>query len=214
MSTLHNLSQWDFKNIKLAILVPTRDYLNSQFAFCLSQLIKITSTVGIDNYLFFDSSTILLNQRESLIKQAININADYVLWLDSDMIFPPTTAIRLLNHNVDIVGCNYMRRTKPIKPVAYEKMYDWENPLPIKSRDNLVKVDVVGMGCIMMKTKIFQEIKKPYFEFAYDVKTQTWLGEDFNLLSRFRNVGYDIFIDTILSEEIKHMGSYAFGIDD
>jgi hypothetical protein len=207
---LYKSSLWSGKNKKLSILVPTRDMVHTHFAFSLSQLYKTTSEV-IDTYLFFDSSSILLNQREKLIEEAKLINSDYVLWLDSDMVLPSTAAIRLLEHNQDIVGCNYLKRTKPLKPVAYKNIGDWESFLPLTIEENLVEVEGVGMGCILMKTEIFNKIKKPYFEFTYNEKSDDWLGEDFNLLKKLREVGHKVYIDTLLSSEIKHMGLYAYG---
>ena len=207
---LYKSSLWSGKNKKLSILVPTRDMVHTHFAFSLSQLYKTTSDV-IDTYLFFDSSSILLNQREKLIEEAKLINSDYVLWLDSDMVLPSTTAIRLLEHNQDIVGCNYLKRTKPLKPVAYKNIGDWDSFLPLTIEENLVEVEGVGMGCILMKTEIFNKIRKPYFEFTYNEKSDDWLGEDFNLLKKLRMVGYKVYIDTLLSSEIKHMGLYAYG---
>lgn len=207
---LYKSSLWSGKNKKLSILVPTRDMVHTHFAFSLSQLYKTTSEV-IDTYLFFDSSSILLNQREKLIEEAKLINSDYVLWLDSDMVLPSTVAIRLLEHNQDIVGCNYLKRTKPLKPVAYKNIGDWESFLPLTIEENLVEVEGVGMGCILMKTEIFNKIKKPYFEFTYNEKSDDWLGEDFNLLKKLREVGHKVYIDTLLSSEIKHMGLYAYG---
>jgi len=207
---LYKSSLWSGKTKKLSILVPTRDMVHTHFAFSLSQLYKTTSEV-IDTYLFFDSSSILLNQREKLIEEAKLINSDYVLWLDSDMVLPSTAAIRLLEHNQDIVGCNYLKRTKPLKPVAYKNIEDWDSFLPLTIEENLVEVEGVGMGCILMKTEIFNKIKKPYFEFTYNEKSDDWLGEDFNLLKKLREVGYKVYIDTLLSSEIKHMGLYAYG---
>ena len=138
--SIQNSSIWNSKPIKLAILVPTRDTVHSQFAYCLAQLIKTTSEVGIDTYLFFDSSTILLNQREKLIENAKDIKCDYVLWLDSDMMFPSTTALRLLAHNKDVVACNYMKRSKPLKTVAYTDLRNWDSWLPLEPKDDLIKV--------------------------------------------------------------------------
>lgn len=208
---INNSSIWNVKPIKLSILVPTRDMIHSHFAFCLSQLYKTTSDVGIDTYLFFDSSTILLNQREKLIGEAIKINSDYVLWLDSDMTFPSTTALRLLEHNEDIIGCNYMKRTKPYKTTAYRDVSDWESWVPLKPHDGLVEVQGVGLGCILMKTEIFTKLSEPYFEFIYSNDSKDWSGEDFNLLSKLSKKGYRTYIDTILSLEIGHLGTYNFG---
>jgi hypothetical protein len=209
---MYNSSLWSGKNKKLSILVPTRDMVHTHFAFSLSQLYKTTSEV-IDTYLFFDSGSVLLNQREKLIEQAKTINSDYVLWLDSDMVFPSTTALRLLNHEKDIVGCNYLKRTKPLKPVAYKNIEDWDSYLPLTVQEDLVEVEGVGMGCLLMKTEIFKKLEKPYFEFTYNKKSDNWLGEDFNVLKKLREVGHQVYIDTLLSTEIKHMGLYAYGTD-
>jgi hypothetical protein len=212
--SIQNSSIWNSKPIKLAILVPTRDTVHSQFAYCLAQLIKTTSEVGIDTYLFFDSSTILLNQREKLIENAKDIKCDYVLWLDSDMMFPSTTALRLLAHNKDIVACNYMKRSKPLKTVAYTDLRNWDSWLPLEPKDDLIKVEGVGMGCMLMKTEIFGSLQKPYFEFTYKGDTQDWYGEDFMLLTKLRLNSFNVYIDTILSMDIKHLGIYAFGNND
>lgn len=212
--SIQNSSIWNSKPIKLAILVPTRDTVHSQFAYCLAQLIKTTSEVGIDTYLFFDSSTILLNQREKLIENAKDIKCDYVLWLDSDMMFPSTTALRLLAHNKDVVACNYMKRSKPLKTVAYTDLRNWDSWLPLEPKDDLIKVEGVGMGCMLMKTEIFGSLQKPYFEFTYKGDTQDWYGEDFMLLTKLRLNGFNVYIDTILSMDIKHLGIYAFGNND
>ena len=212
--SIQNSSIWNGKPIKLAILVPTRDTVHSQFAYCLAQLIKTTSDVGIDTYLFFDSSTILLNQREKLIENAKDIKCDYVLWLDSDMMFPSTTALRLLAHNKDIVACNYMKRSKPLKTVAYTDLRNWDSWLPLEPKDDLIKVEGVGMGCMLMKTEIFNSLQKPYFEFTYKGDTQDWYGEDFMLLTKLRLNEFNVYIDTILSMDIKHLGIYAFGNND
>ena len=208
--SIRKSSMWDSKQIKLSILVPTRDTVHSQFSYCLAQLYKTTSELGIETFLFYDSSTILLNQRERLLEQAKKVNSDYVLWIDSDMMFPSTTAVRLLEHNKDIVACNYTKRTKPLKTVAYTNLNDWNSWLPMVTQDELVKVEGVGMGCMLMKLDIFEKIQKPYFEFRYKEDTQDYFGEDFILLGKLREQGYDVYIDTVLSMDIKHLGIYAF----
>jgi hypothetical protein len=208
--SINNSSMWEVKPLKLSILVPTRDTVHSQFAYCLTQLYNLTREAGIDAYLFFDSSTILLNQRNNLVKKAKEVNSDYILWLDSDMTYLATTALRLLEHNKDIVACNYSKRTKPLKTVAYTNLNDWDSWVPMEPQDELVKVEGVGMGCMLMKLDIFEKLQKPYFEFRYKEDTQDYFGEDFILLGKLREQGYDIYIDTVLSMDIKHLGIYAF----
>ena len=208
--SMRKSSMWSAEKVKLAILVPTRDMVYTNFAYCLNQLVKTTSDIGIDTYVFFDSSTILLNQRNNLLEEARRIDADYVLWVDSDMMFPSTTAVRLIQHNVDIVACNYSKRTKPMKTVAYTDLNNWDSWLPMEAKDELVKVQGVGMGCMLMKLHVFDQLTKPYFEFRYKADTDDYFGEDFILLGKLRELGYEINIDTVLSMEIKHLGTMAF----
>lgn len=211
--SLFDTTSWGIQTPSVAILVPTRDVLHTHFAYSLTQLIKTSTEAGIETFLFFDLNTILLTQREKLIEKAKEVESDYVLWLDSDMIFPPTTLLRLLNHNKDIVGCNYMKRSLPQKTVAYRNIKDWNSNIPLKQMNTLIEADVTGLGCVLMKTTIFNKIKKPYFEFSFNEKTNDWLGEDFNLFKKFRQVNNKLYIDTTLSLDIKHIGSYAFGVD-
>ena len=202
---------WEGIPTSVSILVPTRDTVYSHFSLSLGNLIKTTTQMGIDAHLFFDASTILINQRESLIGQAIAMKSEWVLWLDSDMMFPTTTLLRLLAHKQDIVACNYMKRSFPFKSVAFTNTNDWESWVPLQSEDELVTVDAIGMGCVLMKTSIFQKLAKPYFEYTYQPKTKDWGGEDFTLFKKLNKLGYQVKVDTNLSNEIYHIGTYAYG---
>jgi hypothetical protein len=202
---------WSGTPTSVAILVPTKDTVYSHFSYSLCNLMKTTTQMGIDTHLFFDSSTILINQREHLINQAIDINVEWVLWLDSDMMFPSTTLLRLLAHKQDIVACNYMKRSYPLKTVAYTDTTDWETWIPLKNVDRLVTAEAVGMGCVLMKTDLFKLLEKPYFEYTYQPETKDWGGEDFTLFRKFNKLGYEVKIDMNLSTEIYHIGTFAYG---
>ena len=209
--SLYTNTIWEGTSTSVSILVPTRDTVYSHFSFSLCNLIKTTTQMGIDTHLFFDASTILINQRENLIGQAIAMKSEWVLWLDSDMMFPATTLLRLLAHKKDIVACNYMKRSFPFKSVAFTDTNDWESWVPLQSENELITVEAIGMGCVLMKTSIFQKLAKPYFEYTYQPKTKDWGGEDFTLFKKLNKVGYQVKVDTNLSNEIYHIGTYAYG---
>ena len=136
--SVFSTSSWSTKKSKLAVLIPCRDTLHSAHALALAELVKFNTMNNIDTHVFMDASTILLTQRERLATQAVGLNADYMLWLDSDMVFPATTAVRLLAHTEPVVAGNYIRRQKPYKGVAYKKIGDWEKPLSFDIQDELV----------------------------------------------------------------------------
>ena len=209
--SLYSSTIWDGNNESVAIVVPVRDTVYAHFSYCLSNLIKDSTKLGVDTHLFYDASTILVNQRERLVEQALDVNATWTLWLDSDMMFPSTTLTRLLSHKEEIVGCNYMKRSYPFKSVAYKDTADWDSWVPIQYSDTLEEVEAVGMGCILIKTELFKQLKKPYFAFTYKEETQDWLGEDFTLFKKLNKLGHKVKIDMNLSNEIYHMGTFAYG---
>lgn len=206
-------SSWSTKKSKLAVLIPCRDTLHSAHALALAELVKFNTMNNIDTHVFMDASTILLTQRERLATEAIGLNADYMLWLDSDMVFPATTAVRLMAHNESVVAGNYIRRQKPYKGVAYKKIGDWEKPLSFDVQDELVSVAGVGMGCLLIKTDIFKELSKPWFDFQWTPSSNDFLGEDMYLCQKITAAGYSIKIDTMISQELHHLGTFAFNAD-
>lgn len=206
-------SQWSLKKSKLAVLIPCRDMLHSAHAHCLAAMVKLNTSSGLDTHVVMDSSTVLLTQRQRLAIEAQNIGAEYMLWLDSDIAFPATTALRLLAHKEPVVAANYVRRQMPAKGVAYPKIGDWENPLPFESTNELIPVEGIGMGCMLVKTSILDEIPKPWFEFHYTAESNDHLGEDMDFCMKMAEAGYTVKVDTNLSMELRHLGTWAFGPD-
>lgn len=206
-------SKWSLKKNKLAVLVPCRDMLHSAFAMSLSELVKLNTMNGLDTHVVMDASTVLLTQRQRLAMEAQNIGAEYMLWLDSDIVFPATTALRLLAHNEPVVASNYVRRQLPAKGVAYTKIGDWNAPLPFEPKDQLVEVEGIGMGCMLVKTSVLDEIPKPWFEFHYTEESNDHLGEDMDFCQKMKHAGYTVKVDTSLSMELRHLGTWAFGPD-
>jgi hypothetical protein len=104
-----------------------------------------------------------------------------------------------------------MKRSYPFKSVAFTDSTDWESWVPIQSEDNLVTVEAIGMGCVLMKTEVFQKINQPYFEYTYQPKTKDWGGEDFTLFKKLNSAGYRVQVDMNLSNDIYHIGTFAYG---
>ena len=206
-------SKWSLKKSKLVIATPCRDMLHSAFAMCLAQMVKLNTQNNLDTHVMMNASTVLLTQREQLALEAQKSGAEYILWLDSDMVFPATTALRLLAHNEDVVAANYVRRQLPAKGVAYEKIGDWNEPLPFEARDELAPVEGIGMGCMLMKTSILSELPRPWFEFGWTPESNDHLGEDMIFCQKMAQAGYTVKVDTNLSMEMRHLGTWAFGPD-
>ena len=113
----------------------------------------------------------------------------------------------------DELYSNYIRRQLPAKGVAYETIGDWENPLIFEPQDDLVEVEGVGMGCMLVKTSVLDDIPQPWFEFGWTPESNDWLGEDMIFCQKMAQAGNTVKIDTQLSMEMRHLGTWAFGPD-
>jgi hypothetical protein len=66
---------------------------------------------------------------------------------------------------------------------------------------------------MLMKTQIFKELPKPWFEFQWTPETDDQLGEDMILCQKIAATGRTVKVDTMLSQELRHLGTWAFGPD-
>jgi len=185
---------------KILICVPCMDMVASGFAQSLAMLQKD----GNETAIMFECGSLIYDARNKLAKQAIKMQADYTMWLDSDMIFKPDTMVRLLAHDAPIVSGAYFRRSPPYHLVAFDKCdaetREWTDlPLPTET----VKCGGVGFGCVLVRTDVLFEVAAKY---------KTWFepmngfGEDLSFCYRARECGFDILLDpTITCGHVGHI---------
>ena len=208
----------DQEEVRLAVCVPCRDMIHSVFSHNLHSLLNYNWQKGIETKVFYNMSTLIQTKRENLVKAARSWAATHILWLDSDMSFPFYTAYKLLDHRVPIVAGNYTTRQTPYKTVAYSQLGgEWDSYLKhnkdVPLTKDLIEVEGVGMGCMLTSMAVFDRLSKPYFPVTWMPEAEDYLGEDINFCTAARALGYKIQIDDIISRQLNHLGTFAFGHD-
>jgi hypothetical protein len=188
--------------VRLAIAVPARDTVPALFANDLARLYATTCGAVPLVTLAMMIGTFVHQARETLLHDVISLwGATHVLWLDTDMTFPPDTALRLLSHDADVVAANYVSRTARPRPTA---MRDGECVSSIGAT-GLEEVNHVGMGVFLMKASVVANIPSP--RFWYSTETET---EDVYFCRLLRAAGITISIDHDLSHEVGHVGQHTY----
>ena len=182
--------------MKTMIAVPCMDTMQTEFVQSLVRL-KHKGEVRHD----FLSCSLIYKARTDLGLHAIMNNADFVLWIDSDMVFPEDLLIDLLAdmEGRDIVsGVCHMRRP-PFAPVLYSKLRQGMTPgeneaekLLDYPRDRIFQVEGCGFGCVMMRTNVLQAVVDKYHDLFAPLPGY---GEDLSFCIRARGCGYDIHVD-------------------
>lgn len=207
------------------VAMPTRDYVPAEFMYDLARMVALTCSTfvadGIINWtMHMLQGTAIHSLREELSKLALARGATHILWLDTDHRFPADAFIRLWNHQLPMVGCNYATRKAPSEFVAFKKV----GAVPGEPNERLVtgpeskgleKVDGLGFGFFLMHTEVLRSLdpNEPWFRFDYDKVSARVIGEDVYFCKLAREAGWDIHVDHDLSKEIGHMGSFDFRVD-
>lgn len=200
---------------RISVCVPTRDLLHAAFAFDLCRMLQHSSVLGIDAMPHFCMGTLIVNQRETLVQMARDAGSTHILWLDSDMMFPPDTLSRLLSHGLPVAAANYPTRQYPHKTVAYRHIGDWTSYVThdAVSGQGLMEVEAIGMGCMLVDISVFDAMSKPLFQTTWVESSGDHMGEDFYFCQKARELGYVITVDGELSREVSHLGTLAFTHD-
>lgn len=195
--------------MKIFIAVPCMDSVPAQFAQSLATLNRVGEcTVS------FQIGSLIYHSRNNLAKQAIGESADYVLWLDSDMVFSPDTLERLIadRERGDIITGVYYRRVSPFSPVLF-KTFDVENEKATWTEFKSIPTEITevggcGFGCVLTPTNVFLDVMSKFGNMFSPIGN---IGEDLSFCWRARQCGYKIVCDP--SIQLGHVGHHIITKD-
>lgn len=181
--------------MKTLIAIPCMDQVPALFAQSLATM----RMVG-ECQIAFQIGSLIYTSRDDLARYAMKEGFDYVLWLDSDMVFPEDFHERmfktLTENNLDILSGIYYKRKPPYSPVIFDKMqlkgkiwnYSWLEDVP----DSLFEVGACGFGCVLLKTEVLMSVQLKHGYLFHPMQNG---GEDVAFCVRARDCGYKIMCD-------------------
>ena len=194
---------------KILIAVPCMDMVSARFAQSLATLKKVDNCV-----VSFLIHSLIYDARNKLAGYAVDGEFDFILWLDSDMVFPPNTLERMVktldeHPEIDILNALYFRRGTPFSPVAYDRLEindrgecDYEDMKDVPTE--LSEIAGCGFGCVLMRTDCLLDLAAKFGAVWFTPMGN--VGEDCSFCIRARNEGYKIYCDPTI--KIGHM-AYA-----
>jgi len=139
--------------------------------------------------------------RCDLVKQAQQLNATHIFFLDSDVVMPADGLIRLYNHRLPIISGVYGAKHECpaiwiMQSKSGESRYQAVTPQAIAGDGLFTHKDiVVGMGCCLIDMNVFKQIEEPWFEWTQGRKT-SGVSEDFEFCEKVRKEGIPIHVDS------------------
>jgi len=143
--------------------------------------------------------------RELAAERSLEVNADYLFFLDDDVQVPTNTVRQLIyrleqaDDDVMIAAGVYVTKDKFCEPIMYKgdsrgAFWKWK-------QGDIVEVDGVGTGCMMIRTKVLKELSRPWFKVIDNIpdggmEVAHYVTEDLYFCKKVRSAGFKIIVDT------------------
>ena len=126
---------------------------------------------------------------------------DTILWIDSDIVWKPEDALKLIESDKDITTGVYLFAdgSTSVYPERFKAGYKHHEVLP---KTELEKVDGCGFGFVAVKSGVFEKMSRPWFQSFHaeaDIEGTkvkfNMVGEDLSWCYKVQEMGHDIWFD-------------------
>ena len=209
------------KKLKVAVGIPSGQSWNAKFGVCLVNMVSHFANTRVPGFdaqalqVINARSSILSLNRMNIVKQARELQADYILFLDTDHTFPKELLHRLLSHRLEIVAANCVTKTIPASPTARSKSADPKGDVVFTDPGNhgVEQVWRVGTGVMLVQAKIFEKLGSGCWEMKYLPEAETYQGEDWSFCAACEQAGIPIYVDHSASQHVGHEGMMEYTHD-
>lgn len=192
--------------MKVFVAIPSLDTVPALFCQSLALLQRAGDTI-----VGFQVGSLVYNARNELARQAIKSEADWVLWLDSDMVFEPDLLKKMLKvceeNDIDFLTGLCFRRKPPYTPTLFDRLDKMEHGASYTTimsvPEGRFKVGGCGFAGVLMSTDILLSVAARFGGRMFD--PLEGFGEDVSFCWRARQCGYEIWCDSDI--ELGHIGS-------
>lgn len=194
--------------MKVMVAIPCHDKVDAVFMRSVLGL-QLEGHVEFS----FAIGSLVYDARNRLALQACQQGFDAVLWLDSDMVYPPDMFVKLckrIEEGAEYVSALAFTRKTPCKPVIYEYI-GWRGTLPVCEsmfdypEDTIFEIAGSGMGCVMMTTGLLERVGR---KFGNPFSPRMGFGEDLTFCLNVQDIGIPMFCDS--SIKVGHLGYVEF----
>ena len=139
---------------------------------------------------------------------------DYIMWIDSDIIFKTEDLIELLKMNKDIASGWYVQsnagilsnQSTVVEHMNLQELYEkgsnkYETVEDMSRRQEPFKADYCGFGWILIKKGVYEKIPYPWFvprviqlQKPDGTILEDVCSEDISMCEDFRKYGFDIWV--------------------
>lgn len=204
------------KQVKVLVGIPTLGEIKTQTTASLIQYLGMKQHQSV---IVFREDSQLHTARNSFVWDAVSHKADYVMMIDSDVVFPPHAIDHLIAEDKDIISGLYYGRIAPFPVVKDFVDGNIRNPRNV-SPQVITEVGAVGGGFLLIKMDVFKKLEPPFFYFGFPQEfglneisgPQKDIDPDVTFCLKARKAGFKVFVDSHF--ELGHVGKRIYNWED
>jgi len=193
---------------KVSICVPSLETWKARTAVCHGELSVFSTVMNTAVKTVGHQCSIISMSRNWLVRYSLAFDppCTHILWIDSDMVFPPNGLERLLAHDKDVVGAFYNKRTPPYTTVGH-LLGDGNI-----TGGGIYQADIMPHGFVLVKRSVYERLSPPWYNESYDPELagegdpDGTVGEDVNFSRKAIAGGIEMYCDADLTCEMGHLG--------
>jgi hypothetical protein len=191
--------------MKIGVGIPHRSDIKMR---TMLSIISNIPTFGCDSSIIVTSGPFIHWSREMLYDAAVKQECTHLVFVDTDMAFPPTAIRQLIDHKKDIIGIVAYKKIIPKLACVRikEGVEIGEDEVP----KELFRCDEVGTGLMAIDIERVQRIPRPLFDAPAIRPDPAFIpmGEDLYFCRKARAWGLEVWCDPTI--EVKHIGDYEY----
>ena len=166
----------------------------------------------IEFYPYIMDNSLVYHARNEILNYANQVQADYLLFVDSDIIFPSYALKNLLDQNRTMISGIYWSRSETVcKPIIYSEIKPRHIFRRIPELSNFTgqiqgctEVKACGMGFCLIRKDLIQKITK---KFVSPFEPYRGMGEDISFCYRVGKIKEKIYA---LDCNLEHVGEKRY----
>ena len=187
------------KTPKLLVGIPTRNE-NDIFA---SNIPNIPIPRNVIGEIFHVWGLPVDEARTRIVKEALERECDYLLFIDDDVILPYDAIYKLFDHiekdGVDIISANYPLKGNP----PYSIHLQLNEQKTIQHIEKAIPEDLslfesnwlIGLGCVLIDMRFFKQAREPWFICHNESHDGSKISEDAHMCELAKLNGFHIWVD-------------------
>ena len=181
----------------------------AQFLMPLFNVINYSNKKIGETTLIVSNHPFVHESRNICVNEFLKTKADYLFFLDADVLVNPNIIELLLKNEKSVVSGPVHYKKSPYPPLAYSKT---ENSFTLDlqvTEKKLYSVDAVGAGCLLIQRKVLEKMDPRWFDIYSNGQG---VGEDLYFCQKVKDLGFEMYYDNTIAG-VKHLGAAVDSTD-